>query len=821
MRNFAPSKLFVVCVCALCSPIISIKGDITGFGGSGVGWTRNGAGGPIPSVVNDVLAMSDVNSYWNARSAFFDTPQAIASFTASFTYQNLTGLEAGGGPYGGFYNPADGIVFTLQNQGPTAIGAVGSSLAFQGISPATGVAINLWNGHQVGIGYAPTSVGNGSYSYSPVSPVDLLSLDPINITITYDGTNLRVELVDTVTQASSSTTYTVNLMNDVGGSTAYVGFTGATGAGASDQRISNFSFKSLCQIVGVPLLKQGCAQSSSCPNVPCPTAPWTCDLYSHYATYPNTISKWGCNLTCCAMLINYQAFAQSSGFSTTPEALNTWLNGQPDGWTGGGGPNPKAVVRYARNVGQILLSYDGTLDGQDDLIVDNYLCGNDPIILWVSHTGSQTPNHYVLATGQTTVNGARTFLINDPGYQNTTLAGYNYHYFGAFKYSSASTPLQALVITAHSPIELLATDPSGNRAGVDPTTGQKFAEIPNSSYRIEAIADDDDPTATDTTAEVKVLELPNPNAGLYTLQVIGTGTGPFSIDFTAYDSNGNPSFSMVSGNAAPGAVLSYEVNYSSVQGSQITVRSKTLAGIVLLNPADQQTLQITGGGSVSLSDKASVFVGSGNTKAFQISGGSSITALNIFITGGYESSGRCTLNPAPLIGQVPVADPLASLPAPSTSGMPSYNTQNISGRQTVVLPPGVYFKQLNISGGANVTFSPGIYVLMNGINVSGGSSINGAGVMLYNSAGQMDFSGSSQVNMSPPGHGGYAGITMFQARNDSYPAKLTGGWQSTMEGTYYFPSAQVSLSGGAELGFGAFIAWTMQVSGGSYECISP
>jgi hypothetical protein len=34
----------------------------------------------------------------------------------------------------------------------------------------------------------------------------------------------------------------------------------------------------------------------------------------------------------------------------------------------------------------------------------------------------------------------------------------------------------------HSPVELLATDPSGKRVGYDPVTGSNVFEIPGSSY---------------------------------------------------------------------------------------------------------------------------------------------------------------------------------------------------------------------------------------------------------------------------------------------------------------------------------------------------
>src|SRR5438477_7036207 len=101
----------------------------------------------------------------------------------------------------------------------------------------------------------------------------------------------------------------------------------------------------------------------------------------------DTISRWGCNLTCCAMLINYHAGAQGFAFATTPGDLNAWLNGQTDGWNSPcGGPNRWAVARYARQNG-ISLYYQGDKPGRNDFIVDNYLCANAPIILWVNNEG--------------------------------------------------------------------------------------------------------------------------------------------------------------------------------------------------------------------------------------------------------------------------------------------------------------------------------------------------------------------------------------------------------------------------------------------------
>jgi hypothetical protein len=306
---------------------------------------------------------------------------------------------------------------------------------------------------------------------------------------------------------------------------------------------------------GVPLLKQG------------GSVPWRSDPYD---SIPGTISVWGCNLTACAMLINYHAVVQGvkpNGvqFSTDPRILNNWLKSHK-GYDLSGGVDGYAVAKYARENG-VSLNYQGRLDKPDDFVVDSYLCAGNPVVLKVPHGNG----HFVLATGQTVLNGTDTFLINDPGFANTTLQGYNYKYLGVRKYSSSPTPPQAILITAHSPIELLIKDPLGNQTGFDPTSNQEFREIPNGSYSAESIADDEDVTGATHTPECKVLDLPIPSQGIYNLRTFGIGTGPFTIEFAAYDANAQQSVKTLSGYAVPGGRVDYQLQYSDTPGSQIVV----------------------------------------------------------------------------------------------------------------------------------------------------------------------------------------------------------------------------------------------------------
>ena len=61
--------------------------------------------------------------------------------------------------------------------------------------------------------------------------------------ITYDGTTLNLTITDLVTQATWSHPFTINIPATVGGSTAYVGFTGGTGGETSTQQILSWSYE--------------------------------------------------------------------------------------------------------------------------------------------------------------------------------------------------------------------------------------------------------------------------------------------------------------------------------------------------------------------------------------------------------------------------------------------------------------------------------------------------------------------------------------------------------------------------------------------------
>ncbi len=207
------------------------------------------------------------------------------------------------------------------------------------------------------------------------------------------------------------------------------------------------------------------------------------------------------------------------------------------------------------------------------------------------------------------------------------------------------------------------------------------------------------------------------------------------------------------------------------------------AGVVVLNPAGNPGLSVSGTNSQLLVD-ASVIVytnrrgeneygatvgqiPSGQGSIVMGGSGSTLLAESIYVSGGVDDDANYT---APNVGELhagtndPVNDPYhdapaASLPIPttaygvvnrqlgtvlvstgSTNNLVAPNSYNPSTGVTT-LNPGIY-SRITINGG-NVVFTPGIYVLQ---NISGGGNImsitggtvTGNGVMFYNTGPTWD-----------------------------------------------------------------------------------
>ncbi len=229
----------------------------------------------------------------------------------------------------------------------------------------------------------------------------------------------------------------------------------------------------------------------------------------------------------------------------------------------------------------------------------------------------------------------------------------------------------------------------------------------------------------------------------------------------------------------PGIDASQTVTARAVAGIEAIASG---AGVVALDPAAKPGIKVSGGarliveGSVFDNSEGGGFDANGNpvgndgtgVAAF-VSNNSEFIATDFHIVGGVNdpenfqpydplAEAGSTLH----TGQLPVPDPLATLPTPtvdtgvadvyrgapkSTDGgyelgnpnpdplLPNYvDTDPETGEETLVLHPGIY-ESIEITGG-NVRFEPGIYVLsptkrQTVLKITGGNVV-AEGIMFYN-----------------------------------------------------------------------------------------
>ena len=209
-----------------------------------------------------------------ARSAWYNTPVNIQQFTTSFNFQ-ITG---------GTSPTADGFTFTIQGGSSTALGPSGGGLGYgpDNVTNPSGsantpiaksVAVKFDLSSNAGEGV--NSTGLYINGVSPTTPfvdmtssgVNLHTTDIFNVQMTYDGTNLTMVITDTTTNAFFTNSWPINISSTVGGTTAYVGFTGGTGANTATQEIIGWTMTSSQVAAAAPVISPATGTYSSSQTV--------------------------------------------------------------------------------------------------------------------------------------------------------------------------------------------------------------------------------------------------------------------------------------------------------------------------------------------------------------------------------------------------------------------------------------------------------------------------------------------------------------------------------------------------------------------------
>jgi len=299
-----------------------------------------------------------------------------------------------------------------------------------------------------------------------------------------------------------------------------------------------------------------------------------------------TIAAKGCAITSAAMMLSY-----ISNKTVTPSDLNDWLtknNGYDKVITtlqNGTIVNhgnydllwPK-IAEYSTKVLQIPLYWGGSIPIRNDTLLDQYLSYNFPVLI-------SEPGHWILATCQNVTIGGidnfqgaqlhnYTYSIRDPGHRaaldlNSTFllnSGATYSYkntYQAIRLFSTIKPAAggSLTVSVHSPVELSITDP------LQRVTSVTSSQIPNSAYTADSISYDNDVPPIDPP--VPAIDIVGPMNGTYTLRVIGTGSGNYSLDFLVYDNDGNSYSLNINGSTTVGEVHVYQFSYSNAPNSHV------------------------------------------------------------------------------------------------------------------------------------------------------------------------------------------------------------------------------------------------------------
>jgi hypothetical protein len=200
------------------------------------------------------LQLTDLGNTQEVGAAWYAVPVNVQSFATNFTIQFQ--------PNPNSQQVANGMTFTIQNQnptatdsgdlyvsgGPNAIGNYATGLGYAGLLNSVAVIFDIDDGGGIETGdltglYTNGANPTGSSIDMSASGLKLMSGRPLAVALTYNGTTLAMTIEDTVTHATFSNSWAIDIPTTVGGDTAYVGFTASTGFQIAGQKVLSWTYE--------------------------------------------------------------------------------------------------------------------------------------------------------------------------------------------------------------------------------------------------------------------------------------------------------------------------------------------------------------------------------------------------------------------------------------------------------------------------------------------------------------------------------------------------------------------------------------------------
>ncbi|HEV7417264.1 MAG TPA: TadE/TadG family type IV pilus assembly protein [Tianweitania sediminis] len=272
---------------------------------------------------------------------------------------------------------------------------------------------------------------------------------------------------------------------------------------------------------------------------------------------------------------------------------------------------------------------------------------------------------------------------------------------------------------------------------------------------------------------------------------------------------------LVKATAAQKRLLDWGEDWPVSASSVVRVTRGEEACVLALSRTATEAIKLQGSTQVRL-DGCVVAANSYSDTAVSRGGSAVLSASCVYASGGTlglnvsNAQLECGL---PKERQPISRDPLAIMQPPE------YGTcKSVPGGKQKTLQPGTYCDR-TISG--DVTLDPGTYILKGGqIRLGGNGRLSGTGVTIFLMEGASITVGANEViNLSAPTSGPYAGVTIFQSRDNAQDVKLNGGAGSQFVGFLYAPSAHVQYAGNDSMtGSGGclrIVANTVEMTGNS------
>jgi hypothetical protein len=343
---------------------------------------------------------------YEAGTAWYATPVNVQAFATDFTFQLSDAT-------------ADGFTFAIQNNNATIVGASAGNLGYGYIPNSLAVKFDLFNNK----GEGADSTGLYTDGTPPIIPANDMSSSGINlhsgdtmlVQLTYDGTTLAMTITDTVTAASYSTSWIVNIPAAVNGNTAYVGFTGGTGGEAANQEILTWTYTpgsvTHGSVVAAPTFSvaPGTYTSTQTVAIMDTTAGTTIHFTTNRST-PTTSSAIYTSPITVSSTETIEAMAVASGYTNSAVATAAYTI------------NP---VAHPQTATPLLSLASGTYSSAQSLSISDPISG---ATIYYTTDGSRPSVSSTTYTGPITVSSTETInvLALAPGYITSAMATASY-----------------------------------------------------------------------------------------------------------------------------------------------------------------------------------------------------------------------------------------------------------------------------------------------------------------------------------------------------------------------------------------------------------